>query len=205
MTRSLAPYIHVILADVVSITLYINKPLVRLTTVHYQSAVSMISFAQVLTAQWSDTIPKRNVRFQVGITSHDIPFQQTDTLAQWVEHHMQSQKVASSIPASVTFPNQPKVRFINGVWKSGLTMWDTTLHGPTSSHYQQLFQSPNWGSTILSKLSLSSSATRSTWANCWTPFPAAGPTWADGQTPATAARPIWALQTPSLNIQFQFR
>ena len=47
MARSLAPYIHVILADVV----YINKPLVRLTTVHYQSAVSMISFAQVLTAQ----------------------------------------------------------------------------------------------------------------------------------------------------------
>ena len=42
MARSQAPYIHVILADVVSITLYINKPLVRLTTVHYQSAVSMI-------------------------------------------------------------------------------------------------------------------------------------------------------------------
>ena len=38
----------------------------------------------------------------------------TDTLAQWVEHHMQSQKVAGSIPASVTFPNQPQVRFING-------------------------------------------------------------------------------------------
>ena len=51
MARSLAPYIHVILADVVSITLYINKPLVRLTTAHYQSAVDMISFAQVLTAQ----------------------------------------------------------------------------------------------------------------------------------------------------------
>ena len=51
MARSQAPYIHVILADVVSITLYINKPLVRLTTAHYQSAVSMISFAQVLTAQ----------------------------------------------------------------------------------------------------------------------------------------------------------
>ena len=32
---------------------------------------------------------------------------------QWVEHHMQSQEVAGSIPASVTFPNQPKVRFIN--------------------------------------------------------------------------------------------
>ena len=76
MARSLAPYIHVILTDVVSITLYINKPLVRLTTAHYQSAVSMISFAQVLTAQWSDTIPRRNVRFQVGITSPDIPFQQ---------------------------------------------------------------------------------------------------------------------------------
>ena len=38
----------------------------------------------------------------------------TDTLAQWVEHHMQSQKVTGSIPASVTFPNQPKVRFI--IW-----------------------------------------------------------------------------------------
>ena len=51
MARSQAPYIHVILADVLSITLYINKPLVRLTTAHYQSAVSMISFAQVLTVQ----------------------------------------------------------------------------------------------------------------------------------------------------------
>ena len=39
----------------------------------------------------------------------------TDTLAQWVEYHMQSQKVAGSIPASVTFPNQPKVRFISRV------------------------------------------------------------------------------------------
>ena len=60
------------------LALYINKPLVRLTTVHYQSAVSMISFAQVLTVQWSDTIPKRNVQFQVGITSHGILFQQCD-------------------------------------------------------------------------------------------------------------------------------
>ena len=51
MAQSLAPYIHVILADIVSITLYINKPLVRLTTEHYQSTVSMTSFAQVLTAQ----------------------------------------------------------------------------------------------------------------------------------------------------------
>ena len=52
----------------------LNKPLVRLTTVHYQSTVSMISFAQVLTAQWSDTIPCWNVRFQVGITSYYILF-----------------------------------------------------------------------------------------------------------------------------------
>ena len=52
------------------------QPLVRLTTVHYQSAVSMISFAQVLTVQWSDTIPCQNVRFQVRITSHNILFQQ---------------------------------------------------------------------------------------------------------------------------------
>ena len=54
----------------------LSKPLVRLTTAHYQSTVSMISFAQVLTVQWSNTIPCRNVRFPVGITSHDIPFQQ---------------------------------------------------------------------------------------------------------------------------------
>ena len=54
----------------------LNKPLVRLTTAHYQSAVNMISFAQVLTAQWSDTIPCQNVQFQVGIISHNIPFQQ---------------------------------------------------------------------------------------------------------------------------------
>ena len=53
----------------------LNKPLIRLTTVHYQSAVSMISFAQVLTGQWSNTIPCRNIRFWLGITSHDIPFQ----------------------------------------------------------------------------------------------------------------------------------
>ena len=74
MAQSQAAYIHVILADVVSITWYINNPLVRLTTVHYQSTVSMISFAQVLTAQWSDTIPCQNVWFQVGITSPNIPF-----------------------------------------------------------------------------------------------------------------------------------
>ena len=54
----------------------LNKPLVRLTTAHYQSTVSMILFAQVLTAQWFDTIPCQNVQFQVGVTSHDIPFQQ---------------------------------------------------------------------------------------------------------------------------------
>ena len=56
----------------------LSQPLVRLTTVHYQSAVSMISFAQVLTVQWSDTIPCQNVQFQVRITSHDILFQQFD-------------------------------------------------------------------------------------------------------------------------------
>ena len=82
MAQSQAPYICVILADVVSITWYINKPLVRLTTVHYQSAVSMISFAQVLTAQWSDTIPCQNVQFQAGIPSHDILFQQ-EYLEEW--------------------------------------------------------------------------------------------------------------------------
>ena len=35
----------------------------------------MISFTQVLTAQWSNTIPCWNVWFQVRITSHNIPFQ----------------------------------------------------------------------------------------------------------------------------------
>ena len=45
----------------------LSKPLVRLTTADYQCTVSMISFAQVLTAQWSDTIPNRNVQFQVRI------------------------------------------------------------------------------------------------------------------------------------------
>ena len=68
----------------------LNKPLVRLTTAHYQSAVSMISFAQVLTVQWSDTIPCQNVQFQVRITSHNIPFQQASCLPEivcrtWVE------------------------------------------------------------------------------------------------------------------------
>ena len=75
MAGSWAPYIHVILSDIVSITWYITQPLVRLTTAHYQSTVSMISFAEVFTVQWSDTIPSQNVWFQVGITSHDILFQ----------------------------------------------------------------------------------------------------------------------------------
>ena len=39
----------------------------KTTTAHYQSAVSLISFTQVWTAQWSDTIPSQNVWFQVGI------------------------------------------------------------------------------------------------------------------------------------------
>ena len=65
----------------------LNKPLVRLTTAHYQSTVSMISFAQVLTAQWSNTIPCCNVWFQVGITSHNIPFQQyLCALVHWISH-----------------------------------------------------------------------------------------------------------------------
>ena len=34
---------------------------------HYQSAVRMISFAQVWAVQWSDTIPSQNVQFQVRI------------------------------------------------------------------------------------------------------------------------------------------
>ena len=76
MGGSRAPYIQVILSYIVSITWYITQSLVRLTTAHYQSTVSMISFAQVLTAQWSDTIPSWNVQFQVRITSHNIPFQQ---------------------------------------------------------------------------------------------------------------------------------
>ena len=45
----------------------LNKPLVRLTTVHYQSAGSMISFTQVLTVQWSDIIPSWNVQFSIRI------------------------------------------------------------------------------------------------------------------------------------------
>ena len=67
MAGSRAPYIHVILSYVVSITWYITQPLVSFTTAHYQSAVSMISFAQVWTVQWSDTIPKQNVWFSIGI------------------------------------------------------------------------------------------------------------------------------------------
>ena len=50
MAQSQAPYIHIILADVVSI-IVLSKPLVRLTTADYQYAVSMMSFTQVLTAQ----------------------------------------------------------------------------------------------------------------------------------------------------------
>ena len=51
LAGSQVPYIHVILSYVVSIMIYINQPLVRLTTVHYQFAVGMISFTHVWTAQ----------------------------------------------------------------------------------------------------------------------------------------------------------
>ena len=76
LAGSRTPYIHVILSLCSVHYKILTQPLVRLTTAHYQSAVSMISFAQVLTAQWSDTIPCPNVWFQVRITSHDILFQQ---------------------------------------------------------------------------------------------------------------------------------
>ena len=67
MAGSWAPYIPVILSYIVSITWYITQPLVSDTTAHYQSAVSMISFAQTWTAQWSDTIPSWNVQLIVRI------------------------------------------------------------------------------------------------------------------------------------------
>ena len=46
-----APYIHVILSYVVSITLYINQPLVRILLQIINLSVSMILFAQVCTVQ----------------------------------------------------------------------------------------------------------------------------------------------------------
>ena len=67
MAGSQAPYIHVILSYIVSIVWYINQPLVSDTTVHYQSTVSMISFAQTWTAQWSDIIPSQNIQLLVRI------------------------------------------------------------------------------------------------------------------------------------------
>ena len=45
----------------------LSKPLVILNAVHYQSGVIMISFAQVSTVQWSNTIPSQNIWFQVRI------------------------------------------------------------------------------------------------------------------------------------------
>ena len=67
LAGSQTPYIHVILSYVVSITLYITQPLVRILLWFINPSVSMISFAQVWTAQWSNTIPCWNVQFQVGI------------------------------------------------------------------------------------------------------------------------------------------
>ena len=67
MAGSQAPYIHIILSYIMSITWCITQPLVSNTTAHYQSAVSMISFTQTWIAQWSDTVPKRNVQLLVGI------------------------------------------------------------------------------------------------------------------------------------------
>ena len=64
---SQAPYIHVILSYIVSITWYITQPLVRMLLWIINLSVSMISFAQVWTVQWSDTIPCQNVQFQVRI------------------------------------------------------------------------------------------------------------------------------------------
>ena len=65
--ESWAPYIHIILSYVVSITWYINQPLVRRLLQIINLSVSKISLAQVYTAQWSDTIPCQNVQFQVRI------------------------------------------------------------------------------------------------------------------------------------------
>ena len=67
LAESQAPYIHVILSYVVSITLYITQPLVRILLWIINPSVSMISFAHVFIAQWSDTVPSRNVWFQVRI------------------------------------------------------------------------------------------------------------------------------------------
>ena len=51
LAGSRTPYVHVILSLRSVHYKILTQPLVRLTTVHYQSAVSMISFAQVLTVQ----------------------------------------------------------------------------------------------------------------------------------------------------------
>ena len=64
---SWAPYIHVILSYVVSITWYITQPLVRLLLRITNPQLVIISFAQVQAAQWSDTIPTQNIWFTIGI------------------------------------------------------------------------------------------------------------------------------------------
>ena len=56
----------------------LTQPLVRLTAAHYQSAASMISFAQVSTAQWSDTFLVGMFSFQLEYHLMSILFQQCD-------------------------------------------------------------------------------------------------------------------------------
>ena len=67
MAGSLAPYIHVILSYIVSITMYysaISKTMMLQIT---SLSVSMTSFASDNTVQLSDTIPSWNVQLKHGI------------------------------------------------------------------------------------------------------------------------------------------
>ena len=67
LAGSWAPFIHIILSYVVSITWYITQPLVRMLLQIINPSVNMISFAQVCAAQWSGTVSSPNVWFIPGI------------------------------------------------------------------------------------------------------------------------------------------
>ena len=61
-----------------SIIWYITQPLVRMLLWIINLSLSMISFAQVWTVQWSDTIPSWNVQFQVRIHLTQFHFKNQD-------------------------------------------------------------------------------------------------------------------------------
>ena len=80
---------------------------------HYQSTVNMISFAQVRTAQWSNTIPCWNVWFTVRIHLTLFRFNSQDSLhakpriafsVPWPRASLSTQRASKALQASIRQP-----------------------------------------------------------------------------------------------------